>query len=240
VDGKKAPSDGGAFFLESSFHQVLFRHSASCLEKKLQGQNLEDFMNQRGMSLVEIIVVLVLSGIGTAFALPRLGQAHRHAALNAVTRKLQMNLLRARAEAMNTGYTTALVFDRREGEKWTCSLIQDGDNDGIRRDDIAKGIDSSIGEIMELYSGGASLSFLQDVRIPDPSGEGSLRGDFEDPVRAGASDILSYRPEGTATPATLYISDHHDSMRAIRVYGLTGRVRVLSWKSGELSWKVSR
>jgi len=188
-------------------------------------------MYEKGMSLVEIVVVLVLTGIGTAVALPRLETAHRNAALGAVTRKLQMSLLRARAEAMSTGYAAGLLLERKEGS-WTCRLFRDGDDDGIRRDDIASGIDQPIAEILEIDTGGASLGFLQDVRIPDPAGGGSLGGDMDDPVRAGPSDILTYRPEGTATPATLYLCDHHEKMKAIRVFGLTGRIRVLSWQAG--------
>jgi len=194
-------------------------------------------MNQKGMSLVEIVIALVLMGIGTAAALPRLEQAHRNAALNAVTRRLQMSLLRARAEAMSTGYTAGLVFEKK-GNGYRCTLVRDGDDDGIRREDILRGIDLPISEILELDTGGASLGFLRDVRIPDPSGGGALGGNFDDPVRAGPADILSYRPEGTATPATLYLCDHQESMKAIRIFGLTGRIRVLRWRVGTLRWEV--
>jgi len=196
-------------------------------------------MNEKGVSLLEIVVALVLSGIGTMIAVPHLGQARRHAALGSVTRILHMNLLRARAEAMNTGYATALVLDREDGGEWKCRIIRDGDDDGIRRDDIAAGIDVPVGVITELTRGGASLCFLEEERIPDPSGGGSLGGSRDDPVRAGPSDILTFRPEGTATPATLYICDHRDSMRAIRIYGLTGRLRVLSWTAGTVQWEIS-
>lgn len=194
-------------------------------------------MNQKGMTLVEIVVALVLMGIGTVMAVPRLGQAHRRAALNAVTRKLQMSLLRARAEAISTGYATGIVFDQGPSGKWNCTLVSDGDDDGIRRDDIARGVDLPIETLLELDTGGASLGFLRNVRIPDPSGGGALGGNFDDPVRAGPSDILTYRSEGTATPATVYICDHKDSMKAIRIFGLTGRLRVLSWRVGTLRWE---
>lgn len=194
-------------------------------------------MNQKGLSLVEIVVVLVLTGIGTAFALPRLGQAHRNAALTSVTRKLQMNLLRVRSEAMHTGYACGIVFEKR-GSSWHCTLVRDGDDDGIRRDDIARGIDLPFSEILELDTGGASLGFLRNVRIPNPSGGGALGGNFEDPVRAGGADILTYRPGGTATPATLYFCDHCESMKAIRIFGLTGRIRVLKWRVGTTRWEL--
>lgn len=194
-------------------------------------------MNQKGLSFVEIVVALVLTGIGTAFALPRLEQAHRNAALNAATRIIQMNLLRARSEAMLTGYACGLVFEKKGG-RWHCTLVRDGDDDGIRREDIARGIDCPISKIFEIDSGGVSLGFLRGCRIPDPSGPGALSGNFEDPVRAGGADILTYRPEGTATPATLYLCDHQESMKAIRIFGLTGRIRVLKWRVGTARWKL--
>ena len=55
---------------------------------------------------------------------------------------------------------------------------------------------------------------------------------------AGSGDIVTFTPEGTATPATLYFSDGCDGMRAIRIFGATGRLRTLGWQIGWNRWRL--
>ncbi len=195
-------------------------------------------INQNGQTLVETLVILIIIGLGTATAAPVLGSYHRRAALRNVTERVRSHLWQIRSDAIRTGRCTALVFDRTDGGRWRCRIVQDGDGDGVLRADLEAGVDPEIGRIPELETDRAGLGLLRGERIPDPSGEGFLGGDPDDPIRAGSGDIVTFTPEGTATPATLYFSDGCDGMRAIRIFGATGRLRTLGWQIGWNRWRL--
>lgn len=196
-------------------------------------------MNQRGMTLVEALVMLILIGLATAVALPAFDNAHRNAALRSVTETVRSQLWRARAHATTTGAATALVFDRSDDGRWRCSIVEDGDGDGIRHSDIAAGRDRPIDRVVELEVDRAGLGFVPTGPIPDPGGSGNLGGNLDDPVRAGSGDILTFTAQGTSTSATLYFTDGRDRMRALRIFGVTGRFRTLKWRVGEDQWTVA-
>lgn len=196
-------------------------------------------MDQRGMTVVEAVVVLILIGLATAVALPAFDDAHRNAALRAVTETIRSQMWRARAHATTTGAATALVFDHLDDGRWHCRIVQDGDGDGIRRSDITAGRDLPIDRLVELEADRAGLGFIPEGPIPDPDGSGTLGGNLDDPVRAGAGDILTFTAQGTSTSATLYFTDGRDRMRAIRIFGVTGRFRTLKWRVGEERWAVT-
>ncbi len=196
-------------------------------------------MKEQGQTLVETVVVLLVMALSSVVALPLLGTAHREAALRRVTEQVRSQMWRARSDAMTTGRATALVFDRVPAGGWRCTVVQDGDGDGVRRSDIAAGRDFQVGRVLELEADKAGLGFIPDCEIPDPSGDGLLGGDFDDPVRAGSGDVLTFTAQGTATSGTLYFSDGRQMMRAIRVYGITGRLRTLRWKIGCDRWRIA-
>ena len=157
---------------------------------------------ENGQTLVETVVVLVVMGLSSVMAVPMLGTAYREAALRKATEAVRSQIWKARSDATVTGKATALVFDRSPDGGWRCSIVQDGDGDGIKRSDIAVGRDYQIGRILELNSDRVGLGLIPDCDIPDPGGDGLLSGDLDDPVRAGAGDILTFSPQGTATSGT--------------------------------------
>jgi prepilin-type N-terminal cleavage/methylation domain-containing protein len=190
-----------------------------------------------GMSLIEVVLVLLVLAIVMTAALPNLGEMRGAAALGAVSSRLKGLLFRCRAYAILNSRATAVVFEHRADGSWRCFIAADGDGDGIRTRDIHGLIDPVVGEVLHLDGGGAGLGILQDEFVPDPSGRGRLRGDLADPVRAGRGDIITFTPRGTATPASIYLTDYRSRMRVLRVYGGTGRVISRVWKSGWPRWR---
>jgi type II secretory pathway pseudopilin PulG len=190
-----------------------------------------------GYTLAELLILLaVLAGL-LIVALPGLAEAHRAAALNAAARRLYGLMIRCRAHALVCGRATSLVFERDGSRSWRCFIAQDGDGDGVRRDDLRRGRDRVIGEVLALEGAIAGLGILHDRRIPDPSGRGSLGGNLDDPVRAGRGDIITFTPASTATPSSVYLSDHHHRMRVLRIYGGTARIVSLVWRDGWQEWR---
>ena len=192
---------------------------------------------ESGISLVELVVVGVILGIILTVTLPELNEARGAAAVGGASRRMQGLLFRCRAVAVMNGRACAVVFERRRDGSWHCFIAQDGDGDGIRRADIDRLIDPIISEVILFETGEAGLGILRGEFVPDPSGRGRLRGNLDDPVRAGRGDIITFTPRGTATPASLYFTDHRARMRVLRVYGGTGRVISRVWRSGWPKWR---
>ena len=194
---------------------------------------------QGGATVSELLVGLAVLALAAVVTLPALGRAQRNAALEAVSGRLSAQLARCRAFSVFNRCNTALVFDRVDG-RWCCFVAQDGDGDGVRRRDLADGSDQRIGTVVLLEGRTAGLGMLQGCPIPDPSGRGRLQGDLDDPVRAGRSNMVSFSPEGTASPSSLYVTDHRQRMQVLRTHGITGRFRVLEWEPGWKHWRRVR
>jgi hypothetical protein len=189
------------------------------------------------MSLVEAAVVFAIAAVVLTVALPRFGETHRAAALAGAARQIHGLLFRCRAIAIMKQQAHGLVFERREDGSWRCFIARDGDGDGIRRRDIQRLVDPIVSEVVFFEAGAAGLGILRSEYVPDPSGRGRLRGNLSDPVRAGRGDIVTFTRRGTATPSSLYFTDHSSRMRVLRVYGATGRAVQLVWKSGWTKWR---
>ena len=190
-----------------------------------------------GMSLIEAVLVLAVLTIVVTATIPELAEIRSAAALGAVSSRLKGLLFRCRAYAILNSRATAVVFDQRDDGSWRCFIAVDGDGDGIRTRDVDRLIDPVVGEVLHLDGGGAGLGILRDEFVPDPSGRGRLRGDLGDPIRAGRGNIITFTPRSTATPASIYLTDHRSRMRVLRVYGGTGRVISRVWRSGWSQWR---
>jgi hypothetical protein len=189
--------------------------------------------------MLEIVIVLFITGMMTVAGLPVLQEARRAAALRQATFRISGMMFRCRAHAIMRRRATALLFEREETTGWRCFIAEDGDGDGVRRADLRTGRDRIIGEVLHMEGRTAGLGILTGERVPDPGGRGALGGNLDDPVRAGRGDIITFTPRSTATPSSVYLTDHHSRMRVLRVYGGTARVNSLVWRSGWKKWRTS-
>ena len=60
---------------------------------------------------------------------------------------------------------------------------------------------------------------------------------LDDPIRFNRSDIASFGPLGGSTPGSLYVTDSIRHLAAVRVFGRTGKVKVLRWDAVEDRWR---
>ena len=70
--------------------------------------------------------------------------------------------------------------------------------------------------------------------IPDVDGQPA---NGSDGVRVGVSKLLAMNPDGTSTSGTLYLRGRERAQYAVRVLGVTGRVRVLVYDHVRRRWK---
>jgi len=189
-----------------------------------------------GYSLVEVLLALALLGMLTTFAAPAFGDALARARAMAAAREMASEMARLRAEAIAKHHRVALRFVPVSG-RLVFTPYADGDGDGVGAADIAAGIDPPLGPGRDLPTRFEGADFgLLDQAIPGipPSGAPLVPG--SDPVRFGASDIVTFTPQGTASSGTLYVSDGRDTVFAVVLYGRTGRIRTWRFDRGAWRW----
>jgi hypothetical protein len=109
----------------------------------------------------------------------------------------------------------------------------DGNRNGLRSLDEQRGIDVAVTppETLDTHFSGVCFGILAGV--PDADGQPAAGADG---VRIGSSRFLSMNPDGTASSGTVYLHGRERSQYAVRVFGTTGRVRVLRYDFGLHRW----
>jgi type II secretory pathway pseudopilin PulG len=182
------------------------------------------------MSLLEalfvVTIVIVVAGMSLPTAATALddGRARQAAAFAAG------ELRGAKQEAVMKSAAVALVFSAQENV-WTYRRCIDGNANGVRKVDIASGKDRCV-QTVDLSAIFAGVVIGVDPTIPGPDGDPSSA----DPVRFGASDIASFSPGGSCTAGTLFVRSGKGTQYAIRIAGITGRLRVLRYNPGARRW----
>jgi hypothetical protein len=132
----------------------------------------------------------------------------------------------ARAHAVLRSANVALRFvEDRSGTSFQ-TFVDDNQN-GVRTADILAAVDRPIDAPARLYE----LFPGVDIALAPELGD--------DPVRVGGSDLLSFTPLGTATPATIYVRGRDGTQLAVRVLGATARTRVLRYVPHTGEWVES-
>jgi hypothetical protein len=144
-------------------------------------------------------------------------------------------LQRARLEALKRSRPVAVRL-AIVGDRTAIQLFVDGDGDGVRQTDVDHDIDPALApeEFLDDHSRGVSLRINQTVM--DIGGGAALTAG-DDPLRIGNTSLLAFSPLGSATSGTLYIAGHRGPQMAIRVFGGTGRVRVMTFDARARQWR---
>jgi hypothetical protein len=117
---------------------------------------------------------------------------------------------------------------------YTYAVYVDGNDNGIRADDIAKGVDRVIHPQERLPDNFHGVDFGVLPGLPGP--EGSTAPGI-DPIRVGSGKMVTFTPRGTSTAGSLYIKGSRNAQYVVRVYGQTGKIRVLKFDRYRQEWK---
>ena len=208
---------------------------------------MEDFKGrrhaERGMSLIELLLVMGIMGVVTAMAVLQTGAERSHARGDAAMRIVLAHMNQAREQAIAQRRYIRLTFDVAANQ-----LIL------VREDSAAATtLIATIG-----FEGGAKLSPVASIPAadtPDAFGKTmspsfkSVNGTFQSEslhnVPGDGQQIAKFAPDGTfvdwngrVTNGTVFIgiTSTPTASRAVTVLGSTGRVRAFRW-NGNL-WKV--
>ena len=185
-----------------------------------------------GTSLTEALVVVCAASTLVSLAVAGVGDARDRIHAAGAARHLGALVQSARSHAIQSGRTTALRFTA-DGGGVVVRRFVDGNRNGVRADDIARGVDVSDGTAFVLGEQFPGVSFGLVAGATDVETGTGLSGAG---VRVGSAGMLSFAPAGTSSSGTLYVRGRGDTQYAVRVLGGTGRVRVLRFDRPGSRW----
>jgi len=182
--------------------------------------------------MVELLAVLAVSATLLAMASPAATAGRDALRVAGAARHLTSVIREYRSLSVKSGAHVALRFsDLDEPASWAAFL--DGNGNGVRTADVASGIDPSVAPACRVGDtfGGVTFGIVPGTRDID---DGQVL--VGPPVRFGAGNWLSFSPAGSATSGTVYLRGRGTSQFAIRVFGATGRTRLLRFDPSAGRW----
>jgi len=190
--------------------------------------------SEPGYSLVELIFVVgligTIAGIATPQMLTTLDDFRTLGAVRYVSSRLQQT----RMEAVARTADTAMRFIRA-GNTYSYAVYLDGNRNGVRSLDIQRGIDREIQRPERLSDQFSGIDFGVLAGLPPVDASSSAPG--TDAVKIGSSDLLTFTALGSSTPGSLYIRGRRNAQYVIRVFGETGKTRILKFDPHDRRWK---
>lgn len=183
-------------------------------------------------------MALALLALISAVMLPSLADLLGRRSLDAAAAALGGEIARIRGEAIAKRRYVGIAFERSpHGDRYGVYL--DGGRSGIHAAEIASGIDRLERAPMDLSDAfpGVRLGIPGPDPVPrvPPSRGVLMPGD--DPIQFGGSDIISFSPSGEASSGALYLMDRRGGLRAVVVYGRTGRIRTWTYAPEIHGWR---
>jgi prepilin-type N-terminal cleavage/methylation domain-containing protein len=186
----------------------------------------------RGISLVELLIVLAIVLILAGFALPTTAAAIDEGRARQAAAFVAGRLRDAKQQAVTRTAATGLVFDFAAG-RWTFRLCIDRNGNGLRRADLRTNKDTCADGPVDVAALFPGVSIGVDDGIRGPEGDPPS----PDPVRFGASDLASFSPSGGCTAGSIFLRSTKGAQYVVRVAGATGRLRVLRYDAAARVWR---
>jgi hypothetical protein len=181
-----------------------------------------------------MVVAASLTMVMAAIAVPVVGGTMNRENTIVGAQYLTGQLQYARLEALRRSRSVAVRIEL-VGERTQLRLYADGNGNGVLQRDIDRGIDAPLTPQVWLDEQTRDISLRVNQAITDVGGSSAIEpGD--DPLRIGNTSLLAFSPLGSATSGTLYVAAHRGPQLAIRVFGATGRVRVLMFDAQTRRW----
>ena len=185
-----------------------------------------------GFTILELLFALAIAGTLTTIAVPQGLRALDEFRTRAAARYLAQRLSDARLGAIKRSLAQGLRFEAADPD-YLITTVVDGNANGLRTSDIQRGIDRTLTQPDVLGSHFQDVAFGILDGVPDADGQPA---NGTDGVRVGASKLLAMNPDGTSSSGTLYVHGRDRAQYAVRVLGVTGRVRVLKFDHLRRRW----
>jgi hypothetical protein len=180
------------------------------------------------------VFVLGLVAILSGLTVPRMLHGLEELRVRGAARYIASRMQQTRMEAVSRSANAALVFTI-DGDQVAFAPYLDGNRNGVRSLDIQHGLDRPLRREERLRDQFPGVRF---GTLPDlPAVDASTAAPGGDPIRLGASSMVSFTPDGTATPGSLYLRGQGSSQFVVRVFGETGKTRILRFDLRSRTWK---
>jgi type II secretory pathway pseudopilin PulG len=183
-------------------------------------------------SLIELTFVLGVAATIATTSVPQVMASVDQFRTAGAARYVAARLQQARVRAVTRNVDTALRVTRGS-RGYTVSVVEDGNQNGVLSRDVQDGIDRFVGPPESLADQFSGVDFGALPGIP--GAEGST-APGTDPIRLGSADSVTFTPLGTATSGSLYIRGRGSAQYVVRIYGETGRTRVLKYNVRTRTW----
>jgi prepilin-type N-terminal cleavage/methylation domain-containing protein len=190
--------------------------------------------SNQGFTLAEILFAVGVASVLSAAAAPQLLAGLDEWRTRGAVRYLSSRLYRARMEAANRNVDTAVRFVAA-GSTFEYFTVVDGNRNGVRTADVQTGIDWGIDHPERLADKFAGVEFGALPGLPSVDPSGTAPG--ADPIRLGSSDMITFTPLGSSSPGSLYVRGRGRVQYVLRMFGETGRIRILRYYPGTREWK---
>jgi type II secretory pathway pseudopilin PulG len=191
-------------------------------------------VNGRGYSLLELVFATSLSATAAAAAVPQILTTVDEYRAAGAARYLAARMQRTRMEAIVRASEVAMQIVQ-DASGYTFAVYVDGNGNGVRSRDIQRGVDAKLGATERLQDQfrGVDFGALPGLPAVDPGGipPGA------DPIRLGSGNLASFSGAGTSSSGSLYIRGGRDIQYVVRIFGETGKVRVLKFDSRAQQWR---
>jgi len=191
--------------------------------------------SERGLALIDVLAATGLSLVMAAVAVPVIGGTldREHGIIG--TQYLAAQVQRARLESLKRGAAVAVRLEQLDGRTAHQQFV-DGNGNGVLQKDIDRRLDPALttADWLDWHARDVALRINQSIA---DVGTGGALAAGDDPLRIGNTSLVSFSPLGSATSGTLYVAGHRGPQLAIRIYGATGRVRVLMFDAQARQWR---
>lgn len=188
-----------------------------------------------GFHLVEAMIVMAIASLLLTLAVPMGRSWWRELQVEMAAAEIATTLQLARSLAVRHSCRVAVRFYPDDEGLLTHAIYRDGDEDGVRSDDIARGIDVALRGVRSGPLGGVLAGFPEGWRPRQPGSRKRLDR-LHDPIRFGRSNMASFTAHGGASPGTIYLTDGNSYLFAVRVNNRAGKIKVLRYDRDAEVW----
>jgi hypothetical protein len=140
----------------------------------------------------------------------------------------------ARMEAVMQSTAVAVQFTE-SADGYSFATFGDGNRNGVLARDIQRGVDRLLKPAERLSDQFPGVNFGAVPGVPAVDSGTTPPG--TDPIRLGASNMVSFSAAGTSSSGSVYIRGRRTAQFVVRIFGETGKMRVLTFDRGARQWR---
>ena len=187
-----------------------------------------------GYTIVELLFVLGTVATLSSVAVPQVLAGLDDFRTAGAARHIAARLQRARMDAVVRSADVGLQVTTTAGG-YNYAVYVDGNRNGVRASDIQGGTDKRLVPPERLSDQFTGVDFGAIPGLPAVDSGGTPPG--TDPIRLGSSSMATFAASGTSSSGSLYIRGRRNAQYVVRIYGQTGKTRVLKFDARSRQWK---